>query len=62
MMRSLAVGKYTSPSGYEVLDLPTPSIQNPDDVLIQVYASTILTGDTVYASGKGRLIFPIKYV
>ncbi|KAK0710611.1 chaperonin 10-like protein [Lasiosphaeris hirsuta] len=63
-MRSLAVRKYSKPSQYEVLDLPIPTLTNPDDVLIRVHAASIMTGDTLIAAGMGRFFekaeFPLR--
>ncbi|KAK0614897.1 chaperonin 10-like protein [Bombardia bombarda] len=64
-MRSLAITKHTRPSGYQVLELPVPTIEAPDDVLIRVHAAAIMTGDTQYARGGGKLLgmpteFPFK--
>ncbi|KAK4149867.1 GroES-like protein [Chaetomidium leptoderma] len=55
-MRSLAVRKYCQPSGYEVLELPVPTITKPDDVLIRVHAAGIMTGDTQMANGMFRFV------
>ncbi|KAK3314858.1 chaperonin 10-like protein [Apodospora peruviana] len=60
-MRSLAIRTYTKPSGYEVLDLPVPTITNPNDVLVRVHAAVIATRDTQFAGGMTRYIAPLKF-
>ncbi|KAI0400788.1 alcohol dehydrogenase [Xylaria palmicola] len=64
-MRSLVALKFCSPSEYEVVDMPLPTIQNPDDVLIRVHAGSVQTGDTQRARGATRILpgkmkFPMK--
>ncbi|KAK1827342.1 chaperonin 10-like protein [Podospora conica] len=60
-MRSLAVRQYCSPSGYEVLQLPVPTIQRPGDILIRVHAASIQTGDTQLTAGMSRLFAPLQF-
>ncbi|KAH7155712.1 chaperonin 10-like protein [Dactylonectria estremocensis] len=50
-MRSLIAPKKCSPAAYEVLDVPTPAITKPEDVLLKMRAVAINTGDTQIASG-----------
>ncbi|KAI1748364.1 alcohol dehydrogenase [Xylaria castorea] len=64
-MRSLVAPKFCTPSGYEVIDMPLPTIKKPDDVLIRVYAGGVQTGDTQRARGATRILpgkmeFPMK--
>ncbi|KAI0457351.1 alcohol dehydrogenase [Xylaria acuta] len=64
-MRSLVAPKFCTPSGYEVIDMPLPTIKKPDDVLIRVYAGGVQTGDTQRAYGATRILpgkmeFPMK--
>jgi hypothetical protein len=61
-MRSLAVRQYSKPSGYEVLQLPVPTIERPGDILIRVHAASIQTGDTQVAAGMSRLFAPLQSV
>ncbi|KAK0743439.1 alcohol dehydrogenase [Schizothecium vesticola] len=60
-MRSLAVRQYSKPSGYEVLQLPVPTIERPGDILIRVHAASIQTGDTQIAAGMSRLFAPLQF-
>lgn len=55
-MRSLAAPTYCEPSGYEILEVPTPAIKGPKDILIKVHAATIMTGDALMASGKMKML------
>ncbi|GAP85455.2 putative alcohol dehydrogenase [Rosellinia necatrix] len=64
-MRSLVAPKFCTPSKYEVVDMPLPTIKNPHDVLIRVHACGIQTGDTQIARGMTRILpgkmkFPMK--
>lgn len=61
-MRSLAVRQYSKPSGYEVLQLPIPTISRPGDILIRVHAASIQTGDTQIAAGMSRIFAPLQSV
>ncbi|GAW21224.1 hypothetical protein ANO14919_107420 [Xylariales sp. No.14919] len=64
-MRALVAPKYCAPSQYEVIDLPLPTIKNPNEILIRVYAAGLQTGDTQRAKGASRILpgkmkFPMK--
>ncbi|KAK7757948.1 hypothetical protein SLS62_000326 [Diatrype stigma] len=48
-MRSLVAPTYCKPAGYEIQEVPTPTIQGPNDILIQVHAAGIMTADTLMA-------------
>lgn len=55
-MRSLAISSYTTPDHYDVIDLPTPSISSPDEVLVKVHAASINPVDVKLASGAGKFL------
>ncbi|KFA60854.1 hypothetical protein S40285_06180 [Stachybotrys chlorohalonatus IBT 40285] len=62
-MRCLVAPKKCAPSAYEVRDMPTPAIKHPAEVLIQMHAAAINSGDTqlVALGGIGpfvKLEFP----
>ncbi|KAJ3579733.1 hypothetical protein NPX13_g835 [Xylaria arbuscula] len=64
-MRSLVAPKFCTPSEYEVIDMPLPTIKKSHDVLIRVHAGAIQTGDTQRANGMTRILpgkmeFPMK--
>jgi hypothetical protein len=64
-MRSLVALKFCTPSDYEVIDMPVPTIKKPGDVLIRLYACGLQTGDTQRARGMTRILpgkmeFPMK--
>jgi NADPH:quinone reductase-like Zn-dependent oxidoreductase len=64
-MRALVVPRFCKPDGYVVMDMPVPSLERPDDMLIKVHASGLMTGDTLVASGAGgigKYIFKTEYV
>ncbi|KAI0876934.1 alcohol dehydrogenase [Hypoxylon argillaceum] len=55
-MRALVAPKFCRPSKYEVIDMPLPTITNPDDVLIRVHAAGLQAGDTQRARGASRIL------
>jgi len=61
-MRGLVARKYGPPSTYEVAELPVPAIERPDEVLIKVYAGSIITGDTQFANGSFRFLVSLECV
>ncbi len=61
-MRSLVAPRYCDPSGYEVVQLPVPDMEGPDDVLIKVHAASISGGETKLAKGTARFIVKARYV
>ena len=56
VMRSLVALKYCKPAGYEIREMPTPAIQDPDQILVRVHAATIITGDTQAASEELKML------
>ncbi|KIK03792.1 hypothetical protein K443DRAFT_676454 [Laccaria amethystina LaAM-08-1] len=60
-MLSLAVNSYTTPSNYELLDLPTPELSSPTDVLVKVHAASINPGDVNTAAGATRVMMPLTF-
>ncbi len=56
IMRSLAISSYTTPDNYDVMDLPTPTIESPDEVLVKVHAASINPADVHMASGIAKLM------
>ncbi|KAI0517119.1 alcohol dehydrogenase [Xylaria bambusicola] len=64
-MRSLVAPKFCTPSEYEIIDAPLPTIKKPTDVLIRVHVGAIQPGDTQRANGAtrilpGKMVFPLK--
>lgn len=55
-MRSLAITNYATPDKYNVIDLPTPSIHSPGEILIKVHAASINPIDVKLASGMAKLL------
>ncbi|KAI1209765.1 GroES-like protein [Annulohypoxylon truncatum] len=55
-MRSLVTRKYAYPTGWEVADMPVPTIKDPKEMLIKVHAAGISTGDTQLAKGFAKYI------
>lgn len=50
-MRALAAPKAGRPDGYEIMEVPTPTITEPTQVLLRVHAATIDTGETQIIDG-----------
>lgn len=63
-MRSLVAPKFTVPSGFALITLPTPTIFSPTDALIHVHAASINPIDVKKALGISRFMesftFPHK--
>ena len=60
-MLSLAINSYTTPLNYELLDLPTPELSSPTDVLVKVHAASINPGDVKTAAGATRVMMPLTF-
>ncbi|KAH6681026.1 alcohol dehydrogenase [Plectosphaerella plurivora] len=50
-MRVLVAPKHCGPAGYEVADLPVPTISKPNQMLIRIHAGAVTTGDCQRARG-----------
>ncbi|KUI70179.1 hypothetical protein VM1G_05686 [Cytospora mali] len=61
-MRALVAPKYCKPENYEVIELPVPEINAPDEVLIRIHAASIQAGDCTVASGTAKMFMSIPYV
>ncbi|VUC30298.1 unnamed protein product [Clonostachys rosea] len=63
-MRSLVAPKKGPPSDFEIASMPTPTIEEPTDVLVNVRAASLGTGDVQIAGGKlevfHKATFPLK--
>lgn len=57
--RTLVAPKKCLPAEYEIKDLPMPTINKPDDILLQMKAVGINTGDTQFASGTLSLLHSV---
>ncbi|KAG0651068.1 NOGO-interacting [Hyphodiscus hymeniophilus] len=56
-MRAIALSKYCKPNEYAVATLPTPSISNPDELLIKVHAASV---NPAGQNDGGKDSFPYK--
>ena len=59
-MRGLAVRKYGPPSTYEIMELPVPTIQLPDEILIKVRSGGMLAGDVLTARGSKKHLWKME--
>lgn len=59
-MRALGVRSFGNPDTLEILDLPSPDISSPDDILVQVKAIRINVGDGIRAAGYSRILETVK--
>jgi NADPH:quinone reductase-like Zn-dependent oxidoreductase len=55
-MRAIGLRSFGKSDKIEILDVPLPSINNPDDILIQVKAISLNQGDAGRAAGYSRII------
>ncbi|KAF7548470.1 hypothetical protein G7Z17_g7037 [Cylindrodendrum hubeiense] len=60
-MRSLVSPKKGSPADYDVVEMPTPTITKPDQVLLRMRAVAINTGDTQFAAGMMDIVQKQEY-
>lgn len=61
-MRALAAKTYGLPTKYEILDLPTPQITKPNQVLIKVHAASVNPVDVAIANGEFNIAVKVPYV
>lgn len=59
-MRGLVVRKYGPPSTYEIMELPVPTIELPDEVLIKVRSGGMTGGDAQLAQGGMKLLWKME--
>ncbi|KAK7431220.1 hypothetical protein QQZ08_002260 [Neonectria magnoliae] len=60
-MRSLVAPKKCDPAEYNVVDMPTPTITMPQQVLVRVRAAAISSGDTKFVSNPLGLMGKLEY-
>jgi NADPH:quinone reductase-like Zn-dependent oxidoreductase len=60
-MRAIGLRSFGKSDKLEILEVPVPSIQNSEDILIKVKAVGLNQGDTVIALGYSRLLETKKY-
>lgn len=61
-MLAITAPSYTDPSGYELTEVPSPTLSSPDDVLVQVYAASVNPVDVKLVSGVFKVALPETYV
>lgn len=59
-MRAIGLRSFGKSEKLEILEVPIPSIQKPDDILVNVKAVGLNQGDTVRAMGYSRIIETLK--
>ena len=59
-MRALGVRTFGKADKLELLDVPVPTISNPDDILIQVKTISLNRSDGVKVLGYTRLFETVK--
>ena len=59
-MLAVTAPRFTDPSNYNLSTVPRPTITNPTDVFIKVYASSINPVDVKKADGAFKLILKEK--
>ena len=60
-MRALTLSKYCKPNDYNLATLPTPSISQPDQLLIKVRAASVNPIDVKLAAGLGKYMEKATY-
>lgn len=61
-MYSINISNYATPQNYELSELPAPTVEGPDDVVIKVYAASINPIDVKKASGASKAVLKDRYV
>jgi len=61
-MLSLNISSYSTPSGYQISELPKPQLVNSKDVIIRVCAASINPIDVKRAAGALKLAVKDSYV
>ncbi|KAF3389583.1 Reticulon-4-interacting protein 1 [Penicillium rolfsii] len=63
-MLSINISNYATPQDYELSELPAPTVEGPDDIVIKVHAASINPIDVKKASGASKSVlkdsFPYK--
>lgn len=60
-MKALVAPKYCKPEEYTLVELPTPKITRPDDVLIRVHAAGTTVGQLRFAKGDFSLLLSATF-
>ncbi|KAL7901842.1 GroES-like protein [Trichoderma sp. SZMC 28014] len=60
-MRALVAPRKCGPEGYDVIELPVPSVTLPTHVLLKVHAAAMNTGELQAFDGRFGLIYTPKY-
>lgn len=55
-MRAIALAQYAKPTEYDFATVPTPTISQPDEILIKVSAASINPVDVKMASGVAKMM------
>lgn len=54
-MKAIAISTFTDPSGYELMSLPCPTIQQPNEIIIKVHSASVNPVDLKKANGIFKL-------
>ncbi|KAK2596828.1 hypothetical protein N8I77_012720 [Diaporthe amygdali] len=60
-MRALVAPKYCRPEEYQIVQLPVPKIEEPNQVLIRIHATAMQAGDCQFASGSAKMFLSIRF-
>ena len=60
IMKALGVRSFGNSTKLELLDVPAPSITDPDDILVQVKAIGLNQVDSIRAAGYSRIFETVK--
>jgi NADPH:quinone reductase-like Zn-dependent oxidoreductase len=61
-MFSINISNFTTPQNYELSELPAPTVEGPDDIVIKVHAASINPIDVKKASGASKAVLKNRYV
>lgn len=61
-MLSINISKHATPQNYELSELPAPTVDDPNDIVIKVHAASVNPIDVKKASGASKMVLKDSYV
>lgn len=60
-MQAIGISKFTTPSGYELITVPRPTITKPDEIIIKVHSASVNPVDVKKANGIFKMALKDEY-
>jgi NADPH:quinone reductase-like Zn-dependent oxidoreductase len=61
-MFSITISNYATPQKYELSELPAPTVEGPNDIVIKVHAASVNPIDVKKASGVSKVVLKDRYI